>query len=64
MATDLEGRLHRRQTKASRLIGYSPSAEFVFTVIIDPEDSSGVTAWKTRGINLRHYLHRRDSTDD
>jgi len=48
----------------TRLIGYSPSAEFVLTVIIDPEDSSGVTAWKTRGVDLRQYLQRRESADD
>lgn len=28
----------------TRLIGYSPGAEFVVTVIIDPEDFPGVTA--------------------
>ena len=39
-----------------RLIGYSPSAGFVITVIVDPIDSSGVTAWKTRGSDLRTYL--------
>lgn len=43
-----------------RLIGYSPSAGFVLTVIIDPEDRSGVTAWKTRGADLRDYLKRND----
>jgi len=29
-------------------------------VIIDPQDRSGVTAWKTRGADLRHYLERKD----
>jgi len=48
----------------TRLIGYSPSAEFVLTVIIDPEDFSGVTAWKTRGIDLRHYLQERGTVDE
>ena|SRR5699024_5252102 len=48
----------------TRLIGYSPSAGFVLTVIIDPEDSSGVTAWKTRGIDLRHYLHERGTPNE
>lgn len=43
-----------------RLIGYSPGAGFVLTVIIDPQDRSGVTAWKTRGADLRHYLERKD----
>lgn len=27
-----------------RLIGYSPTADFVITVIVDPDDWSGVTA--------------------
>jgi len=39
-----------------RLIGYSPDAGFVLTVIVDPEDFSGVTAWKARGADLRRYL--------
>lgn len=47
-----------------RLIGYSPAAGFVLTVIIDPYDFSGVTAWKTRGADLRDYLDRKDSGDD
>lgn len=42
-----------------RLTGYSTDAGFVPTVIIDPEDSSGVTAWKTRGADLRHYSSER-----
>lgn len=48
----------------TRLIGYAPSAGFVLTVIIDPQDSFGVTAWKTRGADLRHYLERKDIADD
>lgn len=47
-----------------RLIGFSPAAGFVITVIVDPQDSSGVTAWKTRGADLRTYLQRKDRTDD
>jgi hypothetical protein len=41
---------------AIRLIGYSPTAGVVITVIIDPVDRAGVTAWKTRGADLRAYL--------
>lgn len=44
----------------TRIIGYSPTAGFVLTVIIDPEDSSGVTAWKSRGGDLREYLARKE----
>jgi len=44
-----------------RIIGYSPGAGFVLTVIVDPEDWSGVTAWKTRGADLRAYLEDRKS---
>lgn len=47
-----------------RLIGYSSDAGFVLTVIIDPHDFSGVTAWKTRGADLRTYLERRDTVND
>lgn len=47
-----------------RLIGYSSGAGVVLTLIIDPQDGSGVTAWKTRGADLRHYLQRRGTTDD
>ena len=43
---------------------YSSGAGFVLTVIIDPQDSSGVTAWKTRGADLRNYLERQDTADD
>ena len=43
---------------------YSSGAGFVLTVIMDPQDSSGVTAWKTRGADLRNYLERKDTADD
>jgi hypothetical protein len=36
----------------------------VLTVIIDPHDGSGVTAWITRGADLRHYLDGKESRDD
>lgn len=48
-----------RRSGYVRFIGYSTSAGFVMTVIIDPEDWSGITAWKTRGNDLREYLERR-----
>lgn len=47
-----------------RVVGYSPTAGFVFTVIIDPHDFSGVSAWKTRGVDLCTYLDRREASDD
>jgi hypothetical protein len=46
----------KSQTGAIRLIGYSPTAGFALTVIIDPIDKAGITAWKTRGADLRSYL--------
>jgi hypothetical protein len=46
-----------------RLIGYSASAGFVLTVIIDPVDHAGVTAWKSRGADLRSYLEGEASHD-
>jgi hypothetical protein len=33
----------------------------VLTVIVDPDDWSGVTACKTRGADLREYLDERNS---
>lgn len=45
----------------TRVIGYSPRAGFVLTVIVDPEDWSGVTAWKTRGTDLREYLEGKEA---
>lgn len=48
----------------TRLIGHSPSARAVLTVIVDPYDGSGVTAWITRGADLRHYLDSKESRDD
>jgi hypothetical protein len=44
-----------------RIVGYSPGAGFVLTVIVDPEDNSGVTAWKTRGADLRDYLEGKEA---
>lgn len=43
-----------------RVIGYSTAAEAVLTVIIRPSDHSGVTAWPTRGAELRAYLDGRE----
>jgi len=43
-----------------RLVGYSPSAGVVLTVIVDSVDHSGVTAWKTRGADLRAYLETKE----
>ena len=46
-----------------RIVGYSPSARFVLTVIVDPKDSSGVTAWQTHGADLRDYLEGKEARD-
>ena len=45
----------------TRIIGYSFTAGYVLTVIIDPIDNSGVTAWKTRGSDLRDYLESKEA---
>ncbi len=45
-----------------RLIGYSPTADCVITVIADPDDWSGVTAWKTTGADLHTYLQGQEPT--
>ncbi len=50
----------KSRSGAIRLIGYSLSAGFVITVIIDSHDQAGVTAWKTRGSDLRDYLEREE----
>ncbi len=44
-----------------RLVGYSPTAEFAITVIIEPLAHAGVTAWKTRGADLREYLEGKEA---
>lgn len=40
---------------AIRVIGYSPSAGFVITVIADRATHAGASAWKTSGADLREY---------
>jgi hypothetical protein len=40
---------------ATRIIGFSSSAGFVLTVIVDATDCAGITAWKTSGADLRAY---------
>lgn len=52
----------KSQIGAIRLIGYSPTAGFVLTVIIDAVDQAGITAWKARGADLRDYLEGKDET--
>jgi len=44
-----------------RIIGYSTGAGVVLTVSVDPQDWSGVTAWKTHGGDLRSYLEEKES---
>jgi len=45
----------RSRRGAVRIIGYSPTAGFIVTVIATPSDHAGVTAWKTSGADLREY---------
>lgn len=47
------------RTGAVRLVGYSIGAGFVLTVIVDPADGAGITAWKTSGADLRDYEGRQ-----
>jgi hypothetical protein len=54
----------KSRTGAIRLIGYSSSAGFVLTVIVDPIDWAGITAWKARGVDLRSYLEGEAVRDD
>jgi hypothetical protein len=45
----------KSRTGAVRLIGFSPSAGFVITVIATGGAHAGVTAWKSSGADLREY---------
>ena len=45
-----------------RVIGYSPSAGFVVTVIIRFADHSGANAWKTSGADLHAYQQGKEGT--
>ena len=46
-----------------RVIGYSPAAGFVITVIVDRVDHSGINAWKTSGGDLRAYREALEEED-
>lgn len=50
------------QTGTVRMVGYSPTAGFVITVIALDIDGElwGVTAWKTTGAERRKYWEARD----
>lgn len=45
----------KSRSGAIRIIGYSPSAGFVITVIATGSTHAGVTAWKSSGADLRDY---------
>lgn len=45
----------KSRSGAIRIIGYSPSAGFVLTVIATRSDHAGATAWKSTGADLRAY---------
>lgn len=45
----------KSRSGAVRIIGYSPSAGFVVTVIATGGSHAGVTAWKSSGADLRDY---------
>jgi hypothetical protein len=46
-----------------RVIGYSPSAGFVITVMIRSDNHSGATAWRTSGADLRVYREGGEGTE-
>ncbi|WP_461143057.1 hypothetical protein [Salinifilum aidingensis] len=54
----------RSRVGYTRVVGFSPGADCVLTIIVDPEDDSGVTAWKTRGRELREYTGNLGRGDD
>lgn len=45
----------KSRSGALRIIGYSPSARFVITVIATGAAHAGATAWKSSGADLRDY---------
>ncbi|MGA8519257.1 MAG: hypothetical protein WB735_14175 [Pseudonocardiaceae bacterium] len=45
-------------------LDHSPGAGFVLTVIVDPVDLAGITAWKARGVDLCSYLEGEAVNDD
>ncbi|MGH3492767.1 MAG: hypothetical protein ACRDRL_02520 [Sciscionella sp.] len=45
----------KSRSAAIRIIGYSPSAGCVVTVIATRSDHAGATAWQTSGADLRAY---------
>ena len=44
-----------RSAAPGRIIGFSSSAGFVLTAIVDSADGAAITAWKTSGADLRAY---------
>lgn len=52
----------RSRTSAIRIVGYSPAAGFVVTVIAARIEGElwGVTAWKTTGAERRTYQEAHD----
>jgi hypothetical protein len=51
----------KSRTGAIRLIGFSPTADFVITVIITPSLHAGASAWKTSGNDLQSYWERKET---
>jgi hypothetical protein len=49
----------KSRSGAVRIIGYSPSAGFVITIIATGTTHAGVTAWKSGGADLRDYEGQR-----
>ncbi len=52
----------KSRTGAIRIVGYSPAAGFVLTVVATRIDGElwGVTAWKTTGAERRSYQEAHD----
>lgn len=48
----------KSRSGAIRLVGFSPTAGFVVTVIITRTTHAGATAWKSSGADLRDYERR------
>jgi hypothetical protein len=45
-----------------RIIGHSPTAGFVITVMVRSDTHAGITAWRTSGADLRAYLAGKEGS--
>lgn len=54
----------KSRSGAARIIGYSPSADLILTIIIRPDTHKGITAWPTTGAERQIYLKQLGGSRD